>query len=258
VFTIDLSRALRFADEIHAGVVKVNQESAGVEFQGPFGGMTGVVADRSSQQRSLLIMAGGRATRLGGVRKTALWVGGRPILERVLVQLGPLAEQRIALVHDADLPALDGLQLLIDVHEYAGPLPALAHGLAAATGDVVLLVAGDMPFVATAVFRYMLRLQLEHNAAVVVPYVDGHIESMHAVFRRRDLLDAIGAAQREGEQRLFKVFESLSPRLIDEAELRALDPHLHTLFNVNSAADLTAAERIAAADITDKKGSGPE
>jgi aldehyde dehydrogenase (NAD+) len=39
VFTNDLSRALRFADEIHAGVVKINQESAGVEFQVPFGGM---------------------------------------------------------------------------------------------------------------------------------------------------------------------------------------------------------------------------
>jgi aldehyde dehydrogenase (NAD+) len=39
VFTNDLSRALRFADDIHAGVVKVNQESAGVEFHVPFGGM---------------------------------------------------------------------------------------------------------------------------------------------------------------------------------------------------------------------------
>lgn len=39
VFTNDLSRALRFADDIQAGVVKVNQESAGVEFQVPFGGM---------------------------------------------------------------------------------------------------------------------------------------------------------------------------------------------------------------------------
>jgi aldehyde dehydrogenase (NAD+) len=39
VFTNDLTRALRFADDIHAGVVKINQESAGVEFHVPFGGM---------------------------------------------------------------------------------------------------------------------------------------------------------------------------------------------------------------------------
>jgi alpha-ketoglutaric semialdehyde dehydrogenase len=39
LFTRDLGRALRFARDIRAGVVKVNQESAGLEFQVPFGGM---------------------------------------------------------------------------------------------------------------------------------------------------------------------------------------------------------------------------
>jgi acyl-CoA reductase-like NAD-dependent aldehyde dehydrogenase len=41
LFTRDLGKALRFAREIRAGVVKVNQESAGLEFQVPFGGMRG-------------------------------------------------------------------------------------------------------------------------------------------------------------------------------------------------------------------------
>ncbi len=39
LFTTDLSRALQFANEIHTGVVKINQESAGLEYQVPFGGM---------------------------------------------------------------------------------------------------------------------------------------------------------------------------------------------------------------------------
>jgi alpha-ketoglutaric semialdehyde dehydrogenase len=39
LFTTDLSRALTFANEIHTGVVKINQESAGLEYQVPFGGM---------------------------------------------------------------------------------------------------------------------------------------------------------------------------------------------------------------------------
>jgi aldehyde dehydrogenase (NAD+) len=41
LFTRDLGRALRFANEIRAGVVKVNQESAGLEYQAPFGGTKG-------------------------------------------------------------------------------------------------------------------------------------------------------------------------------------------------------------------------
>jgi aldehyde dehydrogenase (NAD+) len=41
LFTRDLGKALRFAREIRAGVVKVNQETAGLEFHVPFGGMKG-------------------------------------------------------------------------------------------------------------------------------------------------------------------------------------------------------------------------
>jgi alpha-ketoglutaric semialdehyde dehydrogenase len=39
LFTRDLGKALRFSRDIRASVVKVNQESAGLEFQAPFGGM---------------------------------------------------------------------------------------------------------------------------------------------------------------------------------------------------------------------------
>jgi aldehyde dehydrogenase (NAD+) len=41
VFTRDLTKAMRFAQAIQAGVVKINQESAGIEFQAPFGGTKG-------------------------------------------------------------------------------------------------------------------------------------------------------------------------------------------------------------------------
>ncbi len=47
VFTRSLDKALRFARDIQAGVVKVNQETAGLEFHVPFGG----VKDSSSGSR---------------------------------------------------------------------------------------------------------------------------------------------------------------------------------------------------------------
>ena len=39
VFTRDLSKGFRFLDEAQAGMVRINQETAGVEYQAPFGGM---------------------------------------------------------------------------------------------------------------------------------------------------------------------------------------------------------------------------
>ena len=39
LFTNDLAKAHRFLEEAEAGMVRVNQETAGVEYQAPFGGM---------------------------------------------------------------------------------------------------------------------------------------------------------------------------------------------------------------------------
>ena len=39
VFTGDISKGMRFLDEAEAGMVRINQETAGVEYQAPFGGM---------------------------------------------------------------------------------------------------------------------------------------------------------------------------------------------------------------------------
>jgi molybdopterin-guanine dinucleotide biosynthesis protein A len=47
---------------------------------------------------SLLIFARGRASRIGGVRKALLSVGGQSILERVLAALRPLADECLARV----------------------------------------------------------------------------------------------------------------------------------------------------------------
>jgi aldehyde dehydrogenase (NAD+) len=39
IFTSNISSILEFIDEIEAGLVRINAESAGVELQAPFGGM---------------------------------------------------------------------------------------------------------------------------------------------------------------------------------------------------------------------------
>jgi molybdopterin-guanine dinucleotide biosynthesis protein A len=195
---------------------------------------------------SLLIFAGGRGARLGGVRKAALRVGGQTILQRVLTALGPLADECLALVHADDWSTIDGLVFIVDPEPYAGPLVALAHGLRAASGGVCLLVASDMPFVSREAFAYLLRLQQAEDRQAVVPFVDGYIESMHSVVQRDVLLDAISRAQALGEHRLFKVLESLDARLVTAEELRTVDPQLRTLFNVNTPEDLEQAERSGA------------
>jgi molybdopterin-guanine dinucleotide biosynthesis protein A len=200
---------------------------------------------RPAVHTSLLILAGGRATRLGNTRKPLLEIGGRPILARVLDALGPLADEWLALVQDRDLPPIECLQVVVDATPHAGVLPALVHGLQTACGEVCMIVAADMPFVKRSAFEYLLRVQRDERASIVIPRLDGFLQPMHAVVDRQLALQAVEAALVRGEQRLFRVLEPMGPRIVEEAELRSVDPDLLTLFNVNTPDDVARAERIA-------------
>ena len=89
---------------------------------------------------SALILAGGKATRLGGIAKHELVIDGRSIFERQVAVLAPRVDEII--VSGADIA---GYRNVVDRVANAGPLAGIAAGLAASTAAWLLIVAGDMP-----------------------------------------------------------------------------------------------------------------
>jgi molybdopterin-guanine dinucleotide biosynthesis protein A len=198
--------------------------------------------------RSALIFAGGRATRLGGINKALLEVGGSRIIDRILRALGPLVDETVLLTNDASLAGLAAVRLVYDPQPHAGVLPALAAGLAEASGELCLAVACDMPFVSSRVFEHLLQVQRETGADVVIPRSAGYLEPMHAVYRRRPVHAAIQRALERGEQRMIGYFRDVNVREVDEAEWRPVDPRGLAFFNVNTPQDLAEARRHAEID----------
>jgi molybdopterin-guanine dinucleotide biosynthesis protein A len=96
-----------------------------------------------------VVLAGGKAARLGGQPKPQLDVGGRTMLTAVLSALDGAAP-RVVVGPAQPVPA--GVLLVREEPPGGGPVPALAAGLAA-VGDVevVAVLAADLPFVTTAV-----------------------------------------------------------------------------------------------------------
>ena len=195
---------------------------------------------------SLVVFAGGRATRLGGLNKALLRVGGRPIIERALEALGPLADERLILTNDSSLATVQDVRLVFDAEAHAGVLPALANGLAAARGDVCVAVACDMPFLARRVFEYMLAVQAADDVDVVIPRIGPHLEPMHAVYRREPVLAAIEDALDRGEKRMVSYLSAVRVREVREEQARTLDPTLRTFMNVNTPEELDEAQRLVA------------
>ena len=93
-----------------------------------------------------IVLTGGRATRLGGVDKMSVEIGGRTLLQRTLDAVSGAA--RVVLVGEVDAP---GVTVVHEEPRFAGPAAAVAAGLAEVTAEWVLVVAGDHPFLADAV-----------------------------------------------------------------------------------------------------------
>src|SRR3954465_16095737 len=92
-----------------------------------------------------VVLAGGKAARLGGQAKPQLEVGGRPMLATVLAAV---ADASARVVVGPAQPVPGGVVLVREHPPGGGPVAALRAGLESVTADVVVVLAGDLPFLA--------------------------------------------------------------------------------------------------------------
>lgn len=175
---------------------------------------------------SALILAGGKATRLGGVDKRELVVEGRTIFDRQVEALHGLP---ILVSSPRDIA---GHVTVRDTIADGGPLAGIAAGLTAARTTWLLVLAGDMPYITAAVVERLLARTAENIDAVGVRLA-GLLEPLVCVLRVSVFLPLVQARLERGD---FK-----ASRILTEGEIRVawLDEHERgPFFNVNVPADL--------------------
>ena len=183
-------------------------------------------------RRGALVLAGGRSTRMGRDKAT-LPFGDETLLERIVGRLRPLVEEVVVVSRPGQaLPPLpSGVRHAHDSVLDQGPLGGLAAGLAATGADAVYATACDVPFLAPAVVRLLFdRLG---DADVAVAEAEGRLHPLCGVYRARVLpeVEALLEAQR---LRPVFLYERVPTVRVPEADLRAVDPELLTLANLNT------------------------
>ena len=195
-----------------------------------------------------LVLAGGLARRMGGGDKARIRIGGKSILERVLVRLAPQCTATIINANGDPARFADtGLPVVPDsVPDFAGPLAGILAGLdwaAAHAPEIadVVSVPGDCPFLPGDL---VARLSAARQAAALPLACARSGEWRHPVVGlwpvalRNDLRKALV------EEHLHKI-EAWTARhgvAIADWPATPVDP----FFNVNTPADAAEAERIAA------------
>jgi molybdopterin-guanine dinucleotide biosynthesis protein A len=111
-----------------------------------------------------VVLAGGRAARLGGRPKPQLEVGGRTMLDAVLAATAG-ADARIVVGPPQPVPP--GVLVVREQPPGGGPVVALRAGLSRVETDVVAVLAADLPFL-TAELLDQLRASLSRDGVLVV------------------------------------------------------------------------------------------
>ena len=180
---------------------------------------------------SAAILSGGKAARFGGRDKSALVVGGRSILVRQLRELVQVAGDVMIIGGNPPRDAVGTARLLADHIPGCGPLGGLHTALAEATGDAVVVVACDMPYITAPMLSHLLTLTCEADA--VVPKTDRGYHPMCAAYTRA-CLEPIVRRLGDGRLQMSGLFEDVRVRSVTGDELGAFGDPDRLLANINT------------------------
>lgn len=139
------------------------------------------MSERTGPRYDAIILAGGAGRRMRGADKPATEVGGRAMVAWVIDAVAGAG--RLVLV-GPDRPELTRPRLTVVCEDPpgAGPVPALAAGLAEVEAPVVALLAADLPFL-RAVHLTELRRRLDGHAGAVLVDDSGRAQWLAGVWR---------------------------------------------------------------------------
>ncbi|MFH1350619.1 MAG: molybdenum cofactor guanylyltransferase [Pseudomonadota bacterium] len=184
-----------------------------------------------------IILAGGKSTRYGR-NKAFERIDGTPIIERVVDTMGSVFQKLIIITNTPLEYAHLGVPMFEDIIKGLGPIGGIYTGLDVISNAAGFFVACDMPFLNPNLIHEMVEVLGDFDA--VVPKIDWKLESLHALYSKRCLLP-IKKLIDAGEYQVIKLFERVRMRYLVEDEIRAMDPHLRSFFNVNRPEELVKA-----------------
>lgn len=136
-----------------------------------------------------VVLAGGRARRLGGADKPAVLISGTSLLTRVLDAV-PAAGQLVIAGARRDIETLrpDVVWCVEDPPD-GGPVAGLAAALPHTTADVVLVLAADLPWIGGGIA--VLVAAVPADGAALLVDADGRLNHLAAAWRRVSLRKAL-------------------------------------------------------------------
>jgi molybdopterin-guanine dinucleotide biosynthesis protein A len=187
------------------------------------------------------VLAGGRSSRFGSDKLRAR-IEGVTILELAVAAVAAVTDDVVVVIAPSGpqpgLPEFLPVRFVRDPLAFEGPLAGVNAGLAAVGADLSAVVAGDMPFVAPAVLRELIRVAAEAPVEAAALVETDRVRPVPCVLRTARAQEVARALLDTGERRLRALLDALRVATIAESTWTALDPARRTLVDVDEPGDL--------------------
>ena len=153
-------------------------------------------------QISVIILSGGRATRMNGVDKGLVLLQNKPLIQHVIERLSPQVDE-ILINANREIAqyAAFGLKVLQDENQdFAGPLAGILLGLKHAKHDLVLSVPCDSPILPLDLVERLHNNMLENRMDIAVASSDGNAHPVFCLMKKSvlpSLVDFLNAGERK-------------------------------------------------------------
>jgi len=184
-----------------------------------------------------IILAGGRARRMGGQDKGLIQLARKPMIEYVLNAIEPQVDAIIINANrNQKVYGKYGFTVVADqIEDYCGPLAGMASGLQAAKTPFVVTVPCDSPLIPDDLVQKLYSTLQDEDAEICTALSNGRLQPVFTLMKSK-LLNSMLDFLNNGERKIDKWFEKHRLAIADFSE------QPETFININSAEELAAIE----------------
>ncbi len=185
-----------------------------------------------------LILAGGRAERMGGRDKGLLLLHGQPLVSYAIHQLRPQVGELLisANRHLAEYQTFGWPVVSDSIGEFYGPLAGMLAALEVAAKPYILSVPCDSPLLPADYARRMYTALLDTSAEISVAWDGRRLQPVFALLKM-ELRDSLRDYLAAGERKIDRWFAQHRLAQADFADTPAM------FRNINTPQELVAMER---------------
>ncbi|MCX8031556.1 MAG: molybdenum cofactor guanylyltransferase [Thermodesulfovibrionales bacterium] len=194
-----------------------------------------------TQILSGVVLAGGENSRFP-ILKGFLKIDGITIIEKNIHILQTLCKDVLISTNKPELYFKFKVNMIADLYPASGPMAGIHSSLINAIYDNLLVIACDMPFLNSNLLAYLIKKHFEGNNLATIPSFRNKIQPLCGIYNKK-IIPPLEKHLEDRKNSLYLFLKDIKINIINEKEIKNIDPFGHTFININTIDDFETIKK---------------